>query len=558
MGLSQKLFLKSFPPFWKSSKASLLEALYQKELIQRIDFEAAQFLTEGIEVEGASLVFAYLFSATRLGHLCVRISPCLEPKLSQIWLSEEHALNEIEENELNRAIQKALKDIPLSFFEKHPQIVLEENNLYIHKNWLYEREVWDLFQKYAQDKPALDCVNIVLDTLLLEEQKNAVISSLKHCISFITGGPGVGKTFTASHLIHCFISNFPSARVAILAPTGKAVANLQGQFLQFLEKKKSQVMVDVFTLHKLFSQNIYSFLPYDLILVDESSMIDLVFMRKLLQAVKPHSRLVFLGDPNQLPPIESGFIFKDFISTNTHVSHLVTCLRTDRIELVSIAQAVNEGNEEFFIETISSKQLIHPLDYLKRKEFYSFILPLIPNVSKDMPPYDMLKSFQVFKILSPLRKGVFGVDLINSELEKLLGKQAIQPIMITSNDYRMELFNGDSGILVEGEHALFFSRTHKESYYNSELNIRKIPRELLPTFELSYAISVHKSQGSEYDSVAILLPHSSETFGKEMLYTAITRAKKHFDIFGDLSTLKKILKTSATRYSGFQANRGSI
>ncbi len=284
-------------------------------------------------------------------------------------------------------------------------------------------------------------------------------------------------------------------------------------------------------------------------------MIDLGFMRKLLKWIKPQSRLIFLGDPNQLPPIESGFIFYDLIQESSHKSHLSHCIRVERKDLIAAAEAVNQGDENFFLDFVQSKKILFPLEGLKKAHFYEHLISLCPKIDTTLSPLELLEAYQTFKILSPVRKGPFGVDAINDELKNIFSFQNMQPILITANDYRLELFNGDIGILVDQDYGLFFSRKAEQSYYEAEDQVRRIPQALLPPFEYAYAVSVHKSQGSEYEQAAIILPPSSEVFGREMLYTAMTRAKKHFDIFGDLSTLKKILKSSAIRYSGLQARR---
>ncbi len=553
-GLGQKKFIKRYSPFWKETKLSRLESLYDRGFIQRIDYQSALLLS-GELVEEAGLLFAYLFSASRQGHLCVRVFPNLFPKLDQLWVNEAQTLDKEEAEELSAFILEAFQKMPKAFFEKHSQIVLEDSLLYLQKNWLYEREVWDSFKKWEVSKPSLSIKEISFNSALFPEQKEAIRTSLNHCVSFITGGPGVGKTYTASHLIHTFLKSFPKARVALVAPTGKAVANLQSHFLKFIESQGENPLVDIFTLHKLFSQKIYSFLPYDLILVDESSMIDLGFMRKLLKWIKPHSRLIFLGDPNQLPPIESGFIFYDLIQESQHKSHLAHCIRVERKDLIEAAEAVNRGDENVFLNFIQSKGILFPLEGIKKADFYEHLISLFPKIDPKLSPIELLQAYQTFKVLSPIRKGSFGVDALNDELKEIFSFQNMQPILITANDYRLELFNGDIGILVDQDHALFFSRRAEESYYEAEDQVRRIPQALLPPFEYAYAVSVHKSQGSEYDRAAIILPPASEVFGREMLYTAMTRAKKHFDIFGDLPTLKRILKSSAIRYSGLQARR---
>lgn len=537
----------------KDTSSSLLDSLCELSLVQAIDCISARRLAEPLSDEGVLLLFAYLFSASRQGHLCVKVVPDLYPPLKQVWVSETKTLSDEESAHYNQFIQEAYQAIPSSFFQNNERVVLDQGLLYLHKNWSYENEILNLFHNWEKKEPKLKLKNLELAPMLLKEQKGAIKTSLMHCVSFITGGPGVGKTFTASHLIHSYIKKFPEARIALVAPTGKAVANLHGQFLKFFEEGDSAQNIEVFTLHKLFSKKIYSYLSYDLILIDESSMISVSFMRKLLQYAKPASRMIFLGDPNQLPPIESGFIFQDLLTLSNNQSHLSTCVRSELQSLITAAKFVKEGDTEQFTNYLQENSNFFTLDPKKKNLFYERILPLFPRNLSSFSSRELIEAFQEFKLLSPVRRGVFGVDQVNYDLKELFSKAKIHPILITSNDYRLELFNGDIGILIGQTHALFIPRKIEESYYDPEERVRLIPYALLPSFEYAYCVSVHKSQGSEYARVALLLPSSSEVFGREMLYTAITRAKKSFEIFGDLTTVKKILKCSAIRYSGIQA-----
>lgn len=509
-----------------------------------IDIRAAFYLSQGHEIKEEILtLFAFLFAASRCGHLCVEISQVVSPSVKSVWPIDEEA----ESEHLEEKILKGFSLLEHSFFEKNPNLKKIHSKLYLEKNWAYESEIELYYKKIEKDQPELSLTFDFENLLLTDEQQKAIQKSFSHCLSFIAGGPGVGKTYTATLLIKEFIKQYPKAKVAIVAPTGKAVANLQQYLVKMFQKIDSNI--ESFTLHKLFHHQIYSFLPFDLILVDESSMVDAHFMLLLLKYYKPRSRLIFLGDPNQLPPVGPGFVFSDLINISSFSSKLTECKRTDIKEMLDLADAVKEGNDLQFIKKLESQHSFFNLD--QKEDFFEHIEKQFPKVCDASSLYQKLLAFQAYKVLSPVRKGKFGVENINQTLKKMRLTDSYHPIMITANDYRLELFNGDMGLLIDEKEAIFFSRHLGESYIDKVENVRRIPLFLLPSYELAYCISVHKSQGSEYDFVSIVIPQEGEVFSRELLYTAITRAKKGFEIFSTKHTLGLLIKNQNTRLSGF-------
>ncbi|MCH9608465.1 MAG: RecBCD enzyme subunit RecD [Chlamydiales bacterium] len=250
---------------------------------------------------------------------------------------------------------------------------------------------------------------------------------------------------------------------------------------------------NVKTVHALLREKIEA----ELVVIDEGSMIDAERMAKLFAAI-PH-RLVLFGDPNQLPPVEAGSLFADLAEKGC--IELTQCLRAELQEIIDLAEAVKCGKE----------------------------IPYQP-----LPPFDEVIEMvrkRESAVLTPLRKGLYGSDSLNQSAYR---GEARVPIMVMCNDRQIDLYNGDVGYL-EGESAHFGKR--------------KVARHLLPPFTYAYALSVHKSQGSEYDNVVLLLPQGSERFGREMLYTAVTRAKKHVTIFAAEGVVEKILSTQTKRLS---------
>lgn len=356
---------------------------------------------------------------------------------------------------------------------------------------------------------------------LTEDQRKAVEMGCRFPVFILTGGPGTGKTFTAGRLLKALLK--PNQQIAIAAPTGKAALTLQTAL-----SKALNITLQAKTLHALLGyKEDLPFLPYDILLVDESSMIDVELMARLLRSIKSGAKLILLGDPYQLPPVEGAPIFPYLAASHAAKVELKHCLRIESLDLLKTAQEILHNGQ--FSANSSVKLLDNGEDL---KEVIKSHLSLFPkNFPENTDPSAMLAAFQRFKILTPLRKGKSGSEEINRTLFQSLRHEGLNaiPIMITANDYRFELFNGEIGILLTRQKNLPFRFTQEDIvYFSSE---RKLPALLLPNYELAYAMTVHKSQGSEFDEVLLLLPHMNQACSKALLYTAFTRAKKRITVW---------------------------
>jgi len=343
------------------------------------------------------------------------------------------------------------------------------------------------------------------------EQKQAVVMAIHNRFSIITGGPGTGKTFTATAIIDAL-----KCKSCIAAPTGKAASHLLRKLLEKISGG---------TLHSLlgikspldFTKPVEE-IDAELILVDESSMIDPQLFARLLQAIPSHARLILIGDVNQLPAVEGGSVFADLIYSNAiPTTTLKKCMRSDRREILELAACVLKG-EPFDIRT-------HDLGFASGS---------IEEIYQKLWQYVQGRDFQHFRILSTLRKGPLGVNALNRYLfEKF--QSDCYPILITRSDIKKGLSNGDMA-MVEREIATFADG-------------RSWPLNQLPHYEYAYSISVHKAQGSEYRDVLFLVPDGSELFGREVIYTAITRAKETLAIDGNLDQIQKAIAHSTLKPS---------
>jgi exodeoxyribonuclease V alpha subunit len=357
--------------------------------------------------------------------------------------------------------------------------------------------------------------------------------------------------------------------IALAAPTGKAAANLQKSLLSASGNDALAAISGAQTIHGLLGIRVGDSpkpplvpLSADLIIIDESSMIDVRLMSQLFAAIKPGARLVMLGDPDQLPSVEAGNIFSDLIKTaenDTLVSRLSICLRAELQGILKFATAIKSGDVSACSAALenqggdgSIEKLSDDLDFSELLTKY--VIPFY-DVKKpmEMSSEELLKYFERFRILSPFRQGPFGVEAINKQIAKLLVRDtsaSVTPIMLLKNDARQQLFNGEVGVLVtkgtkgieQGDYAIFPSR-------DGLTPTRKIPALLLPSFEYAFCLSVYKSQGSEFEQVLLILPEGSEVFGREVLYTAVTRARRRLMLWEKPGTLEATVERCSQRLS---------
>jgi len=381
---------------------------------------------------------------------------------------------------------------------------------------LYLKAMDRLEEEIAEGLMALTRANIApieapADAQLNPEQKAAFERVLNSPFTMITGGPGTGKSFTIEAIVKAFVGR----RVLVAAPTGKAIMQLGLR----LENSHAQFL----TLHRALGMSLPYTIPldFDLVIIDEASMVDAHLWAALFKAYLPCSRLVIVGDPNQLPPVECGHLFAEMTQLlPSYVIELKQCLRTDRKELIELGAALLHGEmppDRFFTED--------------RDVFDRYAMS-----------WETIEQAQLGRrvILCPLRKGSEGVNAINARLaKKHVGRYV--PVLLTKNH----------GPLVNGEMGLgFLGAGGLESVYFRGERFDAAP------VELGFCISVHKAQGSEFDSVLLAFPKGSERFGKAALYTAVTRAKSSVEFFGSKESIAEALKTEVARGSGLEFRVG--
>ncbi len=409
-----------------------------------------------------------------------------------------------------------------------------------------------------------------------EHQVTAVKEAVRNGLLVITGGPGTGKTTTINTIIRYFEGE--GLDIFLAAPTGRAA------------KRMSETTgFEARTIHRMlelsggvegtagFERNENNPLETDVIIVDEMSMVDITIMNSLLKAVVPGTRLILVGDINQLPSVGPGSVLRDII--DSHACNVVKLTKIFRqaatSDIIVNAHKINRGEEVvldnksmdfFFLKRYDADVIINVVLQLVKQKLPKFV---------DATPYDI-------QVLTPMRKGLLGVERLNGILQKYLnppmsGKAEKEygdtlfregdKVMQTRNNYQLEweirtkyglsvdkgtgIFNGDMGIVREIND---FSETMTIEF--DEGRMVEYPYKLLDELELAYAITIHKSQGSEYPAVVIpLLKGPAMLLNRNLIYTAVTRARKCVTLVGNENTFYEMVQNTSQqkRYSGLKA-----
>lgn len=573
----------------------LVKALFEKDFFGSLEIELtleAQKLFSKLSEEMA-LAIGFVSLAEKQGHLLIKYE-------KDSLFPPSHVLGGIQEMEECLSFEKidlAVKSgiIALEEFfrnltseEKETSFILAEGNkLYLKKNWKEENEIVYQLKRILSQKPTLKINLDAFEALLAlkysqnlfdEVQAKAINSIIHHSLGLLTGGPGTGKTYTAAHALDLFFNSLSdldkqNLDASIAAPTGKAASH----FLTGLKKIVKDDWIekaDCGTLHSLLSQENQfeeskeGWLSKDLVLIDEASMIDSHLLLRLLRAMKAGSRLILIGDKHQLPPVDAGSLFGDFLdgfikhsAFKTIISELGKGKRQETESLSLFGEAILKGDIEKALSYLKNDENLEWIEWSEKSKNSDLIKAIFHENFKFLLEGDVSLEFlfnhlKRFCALTPLRKGLFGVEHLNGfflkEIKKLNKKETlILPIMITKNKPSLQLFNGEIGFLFckdpfqlqKGDRAYFQTKPQE---------FKEIPALLLPEFDLAFSFTIHKSQGSEFEKVLILFGEEGANFGKEILYTAVTRAKRKLTLVSKEETLKKCAAFSGRRLSSLQ------
>jgi len=507
-------------------------------------------------------------------------------------------------------------------------LVLDNDRLYLLRYWRDETTVADRLRQLAQLSTTVTVdESVLVDGLqrlfgsnkrAIDWQKIAATIACLQRLTVISGGPGTGKTTTVVRLLALLFELHQASqptrplRIALAAPTGKAATRLgeaikhQKANLNCAESVLAAIPEQPITLHRLLAirPNLGDWahqyspqLAADVVVVDEASMVDLPLMARLLRALAPQTRLILLGDKDQLASVEAGAVLGDICAgfngyppalaeqlsrltgqtvpaqsapaSDDALSGSICLLHhgyrfTGDSGIGRLALAVNQGD----VTTAQSLCTSHSPDLIWRDLVRPEQMPALLSQSaahfaqylKVEDPASALAALIHYRVLCALREGPYGVVEVNRGIEMALQRSGLisrdnrasrlyrgQPILITRNDYGSKLFNGDMGVIwpdpVSGRLMAWFA--------NPEGGVRALPTPLLPRFETAYALTVHKSQGSEFHQIALVLPAESVPLvTRELVYTGLTRARETVELWAHWPSFATAISRSVERDTG--------
>jgi len=550
-GISTAYATKIYKKYGQQSIAILQENPYRlADEIWGIGFKTADEIAQSMGIARDSvkrICSGMLFGIaqeTQNGHLYVELE-----KLK----TQTYKLLELSPEEHGSLLTTALHDLYNS--DKIKLVTYQEQH-FVTRSMFYhtEKQVAHLIQQLIQQKSNLDldiqaayhALRVPAhahDILLNTEQQQAVLACLQHKISVITGGPGTGKTTIIKKLLNLLDDNNVSYKLA--APTGRAAKRITESTSRHAETIHRLLGFDVASYS--FVHNQHNALKADFIIIDEASMIDIFLAQAVLKAVAHTSHLVFIGDINQLPSVGAGNFLNDLISSEiVSVTHLKEIFRQAQDSMIVVnAHRVNSG--EFPLKP--SEGTKKDFFMMSEQDPQTACARITSFVSKKLPAFGITPAKAV--VLTPMNRGPIGTHKLNHDLQQVLnpGRTDNQVshagssfkigdrVMQMRNNYDKSVFNGDMGVIdminsTDKEVTIIFGgRTI--TYDFSELD----------ELTLAYAITIHKSQGSEYD--AVIIPIFMQHFmllQRNLLYTAITRAKKLCIVIGQMKAIAITLK----------------
>jgi len=553
-----------------------------------------------------SLRFAGFFTDEKIQAIAKELHDALSTGSICIPFDSSRSVNE----QVSKFLASGLTD-PKPF-------VLENGYLYSYRYFQYQetilakiKELVSRNQELLNKRSLLLSKNVGLAHLIqnmdtrreTDWQTIAAVIAYLTDFAIITGGPGTGKTTTVAKILTLILSENREAVIKMAAPTGKAAIRMEqalksnSSIPETLSEKIQSLKAS--TIHRLLGTNHLS--PYfkhhagnpliaDVLIIDESSMLDVALFAKLLDAIGPNTRLILLGDQNQLASVEAGSLFGDICSavlSQNELGHSVlekmtgilpenqlkrinqcqedTFLQSNLILLnfsyrfksdQKIGQLSGEtvlGNweavRELLLDTNSPDQLVFDESYDPEllNEFVSRYSDYIlePDIAS------AIKKLEDIRILAAVKMGKKGIYEINKQAEKILARSGLirpnsefyenRPLIVTKNYHELDLFNGDIGII----------RDHKAWFLDEKGEPRSVAPGLIAEVETVFAMTIHKSQGSEFDQVLMILPDKAEVqiLTRELIYTGITRAKTKLIIQGRLDVLQSALSRKVNRVS---------
>lgn len=540
-------------------------------VLESADVHVAQRITAlgGETDESVGLAVALTVRALRAGSVCVDLSTvaaeCGAPELpwpqSAPWLAAVRA-------------SRLLGDPPVLR-------LYDDRLLYLDRYWREETQVCtDLLALSAPGSAVRAPTLQRLFPAGYEEQRAAAEIVLSQAVTVLTGGPGTGKTTTVARLLALLTERAEGVRIAMAAPTGKAAARLTEAVAAEVAKldpgdRERLAGLQAVTLHRLlgsrpdssvrFRHHRGNRLPHDVIVVDETSMVSLTMMARLLEAVRPEARLILVGDPDQLASVEAGAVLADLVDglsdrDDRRVAALHSSHRFGK-SIGALADAIRLGEADRAIDVLGAGgehiEWIDDEDPTDRLR--ALLVPhalALREAAVLGADADALAALDRHRLLCAHRHGPSGVERWNRQVHRWLTEEtglpvwsqwyAGRPLLVTANDYGLHVYNGDTGVVVarpDGLRAVISGAAEPVDFATSRLS----------DVETMFAMTIHKSQGSQADEVTVLLPaQDSRLLTRELLYTAVTRAKAKVRMVGSEAAFRAAVERRAVRASGLR------
>ncbi len=560
---------------WRRSATAtgVLRTFNEAGVIDSSDVVVAQRLTALAKDtdERVALAVAFVVRAVRAGSVCVALADV-----------EQHT---------------AIADLPwppagewLAAVAASPLTVdptvlhLDDGLLYLDRYWIEECRVAEdvLALASARRSGSVPDINRLFPDSFAE-QRGAAQLALSRALTVLTGGPGTGKTTTVARLLALLaeqaeLDGKPRLRIALAAPTGKAAARLleavqlEVDALANADRERLPALAAT-TLHRLlgsrpdtssrFRHNRENRLPHDVIVVDETSMVSLTMMARLLEAVRPDSRLLLVGDPDQLASVEAGAVLADLVEGLTAVvdSPVATLVTPHRFgeSIGALADAIRDGDAEAAVGVLAAGgEHIEWVDVHQPAEVLRKVL--VPHALRLREAAVLgdadaaLKTLEQHRLLCAHRRGPYGVAYWNRQVERWLSEQTDmplwadwyvgRPVLVTANDYGLGLYNGDTGVAVLRDGGL-------RAAMATSAGPVQFATGRLADVETMHAMTIHKSQGSQAVEITVLLPPTdSRLLTRELLYTAVTRAREKVRLVGSADQLRAAVTRRAIRATG--------
>ena len=568
----------------------VLEQFNRAGVLNLADVHVAKTLARVCGEEDASVLLAAALAvrAPRLGHVCLEMATVAESVAPDE--DAEIAPESLEWPDVGAWVA-ALEGS--SLVGDDAPLRLEQGLLYLNRSWRAEQAVIrSLLDRVSGATPAVHepALSTALAGIKNEQQRAAVEAAARGRLSVIAGGPGTGKTYTIKTVLSVLLGQATALgqeppQVAVVAPTGKAA--------QRATEAIGDDDLKATTIHKLlrrdpgnatrFRHNARNPLPHDVVIVDETSMVSLDLMAKLLSAVKPEARLILVGDPDQLVSVESGAVLGDIVgpmrTRNAGGPFAGTIVVLEHVYrhgggIAQLARSIQGGKPDEVLGVLDGGH--EDVTWLQADvgaaEGLAAALAPVRAVVVDAgrrllaaaragdaeSATTALQCLDEVRVLCAHRRGAYGVEQWVAQVEKWMALDVEgfdplhpwyvgRPILVTQNDYQLGVLNGDTGVTIAGENG------DPQVAFRLADGIRLIRPQRLENVQTVHAMTIHKSQGSQFDTVVALLPDpTSKILTRELFYTAVTRAKQRLIVAATPASITAAVQRQVVRSSGLR------